>query len=74
MAALIRRIVRRFRGEEEKKEEAPQMELHTCSSSFDEHHLYLQQVAERYANSNIDIDRIKLTSGTLYFLLLIHCE
>lgn len=39
-------------------------ELQSCSNSFDEHHLFPNQVAERYGDSNINVTRLNLSQGT----------
>lgn len=63
MAALLRRIIRRFKGEKEEEQDKPAVELQTCSSSFDEHHLYLRQIAQRYPDSNINVAHMNSSLG-----------
>ncbi len=63
MAGLLRRIVRRIKGEKKEEEEKPQIELQTCSSSFDEHHLFLQQIAQRYPESGINVTKLNASLG-----------
>lgn len=63
MAALIRRIIRRFKGEKEEEQGKPAIELQSCSSSFDEHHLFLQQIVQRYPDSRINVARMNASLG-----------
>lgn len=46
-----------------KQQDEPTFEFQSCSNSFDEHHLFPNQVAERFADSNINISRLNLSQG-----------
>jgi hypothetical protein len=70
MASFIKRIIYRYKGKKEEQEE-PAVELLSCSGSFDEHHLFTNQLAQRYPDSNINVSRLNLSVGKrIHFSLL----